>query len=104
MVRPKRRRTRCTAQATGTPQITDNTTITGPTTYVGGACAALPAGTGTALVERGTCAFQVKLDNITAAGYTAGIVFQNVRPDCLGQVSMLASGTIPDGVTSGCSA
>ncbi|GLZ31974.1 hypothetical protein Lesp02_41620 [Lentzea sp. NBRC 105346] len=82
-------------QASDTPRIDENTTISGPTTYVGDACAALPAGTGTALVERGTCAFQVKLDNIVAAGYTSGIVFQNVRGDCLGQVTMLAAGNIP---------
>ncbi len=41
------------------------------------------------------CSFQEKLDNITAAGYDAGIVFNAVRPDCLGLVTMLASGTIP---------
>nr|AKQ20704.1 hypothetical protein [uncultured bacterium] len=82
-------------QASDVVQIDENTSISGPTTYVGDACAALPAGTGTALAERGTCSFQIKLDNITAAGYTAGIVFQNHRADCLAQVTMLASGTIP---------
>lgn len=84
------------AQAGDTPPIDEGTTITGGTTFVGDACAALAAGTGTALVERGTCSFQVKLDNITAAGYTAGIVFNNVRPDCTGLVNMLAaSDTVP---------
>ncbi|MEU0880408.1 PA domain-containing protein [Lentzea sp. NPDC005914] len=84
-------------QADSVTQIDENTTISGPVIPVGDACdpATIPAGTGTALVERGTCAFQVKLDNIVAKGYTAGIVFQNVRADCLDQVTMLATGTIP---------
>ena len=72
-------------------------------TYVGDACRPLPAGDGgVALVERGgvldngaTCGFQNKLDNVKAAGYTAGIVFNNVRPDCLAFVNMLAAGDIP---------
>lgn len=82
-------------QASDTPPIDPDTTISGPVTFVGDACAALPAGTGTALVERGTCTFQAKLDNIVAAGYAAGVVFQNVRSDCMSQVTMLAEGTIP---------
>jgi hypothetical protein len=82
------------ASGSGTPPVTPENTITGPTTFVGQACEALPAGTGIALVERGTCAFQVKLDNITAAGYSAGIVFNNAD-GCSGLVSMLAEGTIP---------
>jgi hypothetical protein len=84
-------------QASDTPQIDEDTTVSGPVTFVGDACApaTIPAGTGTALVERGTCTFQVKLDNIAAKGYTAGIVFQNVRADCLDQLTMLASGDIP---------
>ncbi|WP_157620715.1 PA domain-containing protein [Saccharothrix sp. NRRL B-16348] len=78
-----------------TKPIDDTTTISGGSTYVGQACAALPPGTGTALVERGVCTFQAKLDNIMAAGYTAGIVFQNVRSDCLGGSTMAAEGPIP---------
>ncbi|GAA0256072.1 hypothetical protein GCM10010492_66170 [Saccharothrix mutabilis subsp. mutabilis] len=83
--------------AGGAKPVDENTTISGPTTFVGLACdaAAIPAGTGTALVERGVCPFQAKLDNIVAKGYTAGIVFQNVRSDCLGGVSMAAAGPIP---------
>ncbi|MFC5381451.1 PA domain-containing protein [Aquipuribacter nitratireducens] len=77
-------------QAGGTPAISEDQSISGPTTFVGEACSALPAGSGTALVERGTCAFQVKLDNITAAGYDAGIVFNAVRADCETYVNMLA--------------
>ncbi|XVV06726.1 PA domain-containing protein [Actinosynnema sp. CA-248983] len=81
--------------ASDTPPVDENTTISGTVTFVGQACGPLPAGSGTALVERGVCAFQTKLDNITAAGYSAGIVFQNHRADCLSLVRMLASGTIP---------
>lgn len=85
------------ASASATPPIDADTTISGTPTFVGLACTASPppAGTGIALVERGVCTFQEKLDNIVAAGYTAGLVFQNVRPDCLGLVSMLAAGDIP---------
>jgi hypothetical protein len=72
-------------------------------TYVGNACNPLPAGDGgVALVERGgvapdgtACSFQLKLDNVKAAGYSAGIVFNNVRADCLAFVNMLATGDIP---------
>jgi len=41
------------------------------------------------------CTFQAKLDNVKAAGYTAGIVFNNVRADCLTFVNMAAVGDIP---------
>jgi len=75
--------------------VDENTSITGGTTFVGLACDPLPAGSGTALVERGVCSFQQKLDNVIAAGYSAGIVFNAVRPDCLSRVTMLAAGGIP---------
>jgi hypothetical protein len=81
--------------ASDTPPISGGTRISGTPTFVGEACGALPPGSGVALVERGTCSFQVKLDNIVAAGYTAGIVFNTVRPDCMSRVTMLASGAIP---------
>ncbi len=85
------------AQASDVPQVDADTTISGGTTFVGDGCdpALVPPGTGTAVVERGTCSFQIKLDTITAAGYTAGIVVNNVRADCLSSVTMLASGAIP---------
>ncbi|MGQ0841928.1 MAG: PA domain-containing protein [Actinokineospora sp.] len=84
-------------QASDTPPIDQDTTITGPVTLVGQACdaAAVPAGTGTALIERGVCTFQTKLDAVVAKGYTSGIVFQNVRPDCLSRLTMLTEGNIP---------
>ena len=40
------------------------------------------------------CSFQEKLDNITAAGYSAGIVFNNAA-GCDALVTMLAAGDIP---------
>jgi hypothetical protein len=81
--------------ASATPPVDENTSLSGTPTFVGTACGSLPAGDGVALVERGVCTFQAKLDNIVAAGYDAGIVFNAVRPDCLAQVSMLADGDIP---------
>lgn len=83
--------------ASATPPIDADTSIAGTPTFVGLACTASPppSGDGVALVERGVCSFQEKLDNITAAGYDAGIVFNAVRPDCMGQVTMLAAGNIP---------
>ena len=83
--------------------IDQDTRIADTPTYVGDACLPIPAGDGgVALVERGgvlpggaACSFQAKLDNVKAAGYTAGIVFNNVRPDCLAFVNMLATGDIP---------
>ena len=81
--------------ASGTPPIDADTSVSGTPTYLGEACGVLPAGSGIALVERGTCSFQVKLDNIVAAGYTSGVVFNNVRSDCMAQVTMLAAGDIP---------
>ena len=78
-----------------TPPIEPGTSIAGTPTFVGLACDPLPAGRGVALVERGVCPFQQKLDNVTAAGYSSGIVFNALRPDCLAQVRMLVGGTIP---------
>jgi hypothetical protein len=81
--------------ASGTPPVDPDTTISGPTSFVGLACDPLAPGTGTALVERGVCSFQQKLDTITAAGYSAGIVFNSMVPDCQSTVFMGADGTIP---------
>jgi hypothetical protein len=81
--------------ASGTPPISSSTSISGTPTWVGEACGALAPGDGIALVVRGTCTFQAKLDNITAAGYDAGIVLNSVRPDCLSRLTMAATGSIP---------
>ncbi len=81
----------------GVPAIDPDTSISGTPTFVGLACPASPppAGDGIALIERGVCSFQEKLDTVKAAGYDAGIVFNTVRPDCQGLVFMLAAGDIP---------
>ena len=81
--------------ASATPPIVAGTSISGSPTFVGEACGALAPGSGIALVERGTCTFQVKLDNIKAAGYSSGIVFNALRTDCMAQVRMAAAGDIP---------
>jgi len=81
--------------ASDTPPVDPDTSISGTPTFVGLACDPLPPGNGVALVERGVCTFQMKLDNIVAAGYDAGIVFNAVRPDCQTRVTMLAAGGIP---------
>jgi hypothetical protein len=82
-------------QADDTPPILDDTPVSGPTTAVGLGCEPLPTGTGTALVERGVCPFQQKLDNVVTAGYTAGLVFGTVGPDCDTLINMAATGAIP---------
>jgi hypothetical protein len=82
------------ASASDTPPIDSATTVSGPTTYVGLACEPVPTGAGTALVERGVCPFQQKLDNVVAAGFDAGIVF-NDQAGCDALVTMLAEGDIP---------
>jgi hypothetical protein len=86
------------AQSSDTPTLTEASSVAGPTTYVGLACdpATIPAGTGIALAERGTCTFQEKLDNAAAAGYTTVIVFNSQNEDCLSLLSPLAaSETVP---------
>ena len=85
------------SQADNTPPIDENTRLSGPTNFVGLACdpATIPAGTGIALIERGTCTFQLKLDNVVAKGYTAGIVFNSRQAACLSRTTMAASGNIP---------
>jgi hypothetical protein len=81
--------------ANGTPPIAPGTTISGAPTFVGLACGALPPGSGVALIERGTCTFQLKLENIVAAGYSAGIVFNSMVAGCVSRVTMAAAGPIP---------
>jgi subtilisin family serine protease len=84
--------------ASGTPPIDSDTTISATPTFVGQACEPVPAGDGVALVERtGTteCSFQLKLDHIATAGYDAGIVFNNSQTACLSHVNMEATGDIP---------
>ena len=83
------------ANAAGTPAVSSEG-LDGETTFVGEACGPVAAATTSiALIERGTCDFQVKLDRIAAAGYEAGIVFNSVRSDCQSLVTMLADGDLP---------
>jgi hypothetical protein len=86
-------------QGSDVPQIDSDTSLTGPTTFVGQACSALPAGSGTgkvAVIERGVCDFTVKVQNAEAAGYTGAIVFNRTGEDgCETLVSMLADAGIP---------
>jgi hypothetical protein len=85
------------AQAPDTPPITEGKGPAGPTTYLGLGCdpAAIPAGAGIALLERGVCPFQDKLTNVAAAGYAAGIVFNAAVEGCDELVGMAAEGDIP---------
>src|SRR3989442_560606 len=66
------------------PSLVDTGTKTGPTSFVGQACTALPAGSLTAqipLIERGTCFFVVKVKNVQNAGAIAAVVYNNVAGD-----------------------
>ncbi len=81
--------------AADTAPVDPNSPLSGPTTFVGQACAPLAPGDGIALIERGVCPFQQKLDNAVAAGFDAGIVFGTTGPDCQQLVNMAAVGPIP---------
>jgi hypothetical protein len=87
-------------QGSNVPQVDENSPIEGPTTFVGAACGPVlpaPSPSHTALVERGTCTFTIKVQNVQAAGYRAGIVFNDTQggTGCEAQVFMLAVGDIP---------
>jgi hypothetical protein len=87
-------------QGSATKPINKDNPLTGDTQFTGLACDALPAGSGAgkiAVAERGSCDFQVKLDNIVAAGYKGLVVFNRRGSDgCETLVSMLAaSATTP---------
>ncbi len=86
-------------QGSATPAINKDNPLAGATEFVGLGCDPLStSGAGKiAVAERGTCDFQVKLDNIEAAGYEGLIVFNRRGTDgCETLVSMLAeSATTP---------
>jgi hypothetical protein len=87
-------------QGSNVPQIDDDTSLEGPTTYVGRACGPVPPAASpkhVAVIERGTCTFTVKLQVVQAMGYAGGIVFndQATDPNCDAHVFMLAVGDIP---------
>lgn len=87
-------------QGSNVPQVDESNPLVGPTTFVGDACApVLPTldPNRIALVERGTCTFTIKTQNVQAAGYKGGLVFNDRQggTGCEAQVFMLAVGDIP---------
>jgi RTX calcium-binding nonapeptide repeat (4 copies)/PA domain len=68
-------------QGSDVPLIGPGNPLIGDTRFVGEACNTSPpapaAGMPIALVARGTCTFQEKYDNVVAAGYEGGIVFNS---------------------------
>jgi hypothetical protein len=85
-------------QAGDAKPIDAQTPVVGPTQFLGLACSAVPpAGTAKiAVIERGVCDFQVKIDFAKAAGYTSVIVFNRTGVDgCETLINMLAVTDIP---------
>jgi hypothetical protein len=87
-------------QGSNVPQINEDNPLDGPVTFVGDACTPiLPAESPEhiALIERGTCTFTIKTQTAQAAGYAAGIVFNDQQggTGCEAQIFMLAVGDIP---------
>ncbi|HYH59939.1 MAG TPA: PA domain-containing protein [Thermoleophilaceae bacterium] len=81
-------------QGSETPPVNKDNPLAGETRYLGLACEAVPAAGGDviAVVERGVCDFQVKLDIVEAAGYSGLIVFNRTGVDgCETLVTMLAA-------------
>jgi hypothetical protein len=84
-------------QGADTKPVNEDNPLKGDTKYVQLGCEAstVPAATSPGLIavaERGVCDFQVKLDNIIAAGYTGLVVFNRTGVDgCETLVSMLAA-------------
>jgi hypothetical protein len=81
-------------QGSATKPVNKDNPLAGETRYLGLGCdpVAPAAGDFIAVVERGVCDFQVKLDNIIAAGYKGLIVFNRTGVDgCETLVSMLAA-------------
>jgi hypothetical protein len=89
-------------QAGDAKAIDSKTSVVGPTQFLGLACdagsfpSAAEAGATIAVIERGVCDFQVKIDLAKAAGYTSTIVFNRTGEDgCETLVNMLAVTDIP---------
>lgn len=87
-------------QGSNVPGVDPEAGLHGGTTYVGDACGpVLPPlpGQDIALVERGTCTFTIKVQNVQASGYRAGLVFNDRQggAGCEAHVNMLAVGDIP---------
>ncbi len=86
-------------QGSATKPVNKDNPLSGDTRFLGLGCDPVPAANGDliAVVERGVCDFQVKLNNIVAAGYKGLIVFNRTGQDgCETLVTMLAeSATTP---------
>lgn len=88
-------------QGNAVPQITPSNPVSGPTYFVGLGCTTsppppAPVSGAIAVVERGVCSFTEKVNNVAAAGYAAGVVFNSAAPgNCEAIVNMAASGPIP---------
>ncbi len=82
------------AQGSETKPVNKDNPLSGDTRFLGLACDPVPAAGGDliAVAERGVCDFQVKLNNIAAAGYKGLIVFNRTGVDgCETLVTMLAA-------------
>ena len=81
------------------PILEEGDSLAGGTRFAGTGCDGgsfpAPDGATIAVIERGACNFQVKLDNTSAAGYDAAIVFNSAdpaaSPNCEGLVNMAAT-------------
>ena len=91
-------------QGSDVPQIgpgADIESLTGQTAFVGEACGgtltpASETGASIAVIERGSCTFTLKAQTVQAAGYSAGVVFnQAAEGRCEATVSMLVEADIP---------
>jgi len=81
-------------QGSDTKVVDKDNPLAGETRFLGLGCGAVAPANGDviAVVERGVCDFQVKLDNIVAADYKGLIVFNRTGEDgCETLVTMLAS-------------
>jgi hypothetical protein len=81
-------------QGSDTKPVNQDNPLSGDTRFLGLGCDAVAPAEGDviAVVERGVCDFQVKLDNIVAAGYKGLIVFNRTGVDgCETLVTMLAA-------------
>jgi hypothetical protein len=81
-------------QGSATKPVNKDNPLSGETRFLGLGCDPVAPANGDfiAVVERGVCDFQVKLDNIIAAGYKGLIVFNRTGEDgCETLVSMLAA-------------
>ena len=89
------------SQGSDTTQLAEGQTLTGQSRYVGRACdtdAAVPAGAAgqIAVVERGVCAFTVKVANVIAAGgYDAAVIINREGSDgCNAALPMSVEGDL----------